>query len=144
MKMPEDLPAPPPGEELRDEFGYDALQRGAKNAVIEMVNARVEGVISSASFAYREGLTRITADNRKELSNITQTAAPTINNGVIVRMDKDSTWYVTGTSYLTSLELERTSLIFGTQGRKVRMTVDGVETPVAPGKYVGKIVLELV
>jgi hypothetical protein len=144
MKMPEDLPAPPPGEELRDEFGYDALQRGAKNAVIEMVNARVEGVISSASFAYREGLTRITADNRKELSNITQTAAPTINNGVIVRMDKDSTWYVTGTSYLTSLELERTSLIFGTQGRKVRMTVDGVETPIAPGKYVGKIVLELV
>ena len=137
------MPPMPAGEEMRDEFNYDKLQRGAKNVVVSLKNTRLEGVISSASFAYREGLTEITAANRCELSNITQSAAPTVNNGVLVRLDKDSTWYVTGTSYITSLELERTSLIYGKGGKRVAMTVDGVETPIQPGKYTGKIVLTL-
>lgn len=143
MEMPDDLPAPPPGEEMRDEFTYDRLQRGAKNAVIEMINARVEGVISSASFAYREGLTRINSANRTELGNITQKAAPTINNGMIVKIDTNSTWYVTGTSYITSLEIGEHGLIRGFDNKKVVMTVDGVKTEIAPGCYTGKIVLDL-
>ena len=122
----------------------DSGQRGAKNVVVEMKRSRVEGVISSASFSYREGLTEITAANRTELSNITQKAAPTVNNGVIVRMDKDSTWYVTGTSYLTSLELAETSLIRGKGEKRVVMTVDGAETPLVQGRrYTGRIVLSL-
>lgn len=146
--MPKDgLPPtdePPGTAETRDEYTYDSLQRGAKNVVVEMKRSRVEGVISSASFAYREGLTEITAANRTELSNITQKAAPTVNNGVIVRMDKDSTWYVTGTSYLTSLELAEASLIRGKGGKRVVMTVDGAETPIVQGRrYTGRIVLTL-
>lgn len=40
-----------------------------------------------------------------ELGNITQSAAPTINNGVCVSLDKDSVWTVTGRSYITALTL---------------------------------------
>ncbi len=146
-KMPEGVGSPMDLIEegaIRDEYTYDRLQRGAKNVLIDMKRARVDGVISSASFAYREGLTEITAANRTELNNITQKAAPTINNGVIVHMDKDSTWCVTGTCYLTELALERTSLILGKGGRRVVMTVDGAETPIAQdSRYTGKIVLTL-
>ena len=57
---------------------------------------------------------------------------------------EDSTWYVTGTSYLTSLELAETSLIRGKGGKQVVMTVDGAETPLVQGcRYTGRIVLTL-
>ena len=42
--------------------------------------------------SYREGVTRIDQFNRLELSNITQAAAPTVNNGVLVRLDRYSSW----------------------------------------------------
>ena len=146
---PEDAPAPEPVPEstdraaVRDEFTYDAYLRGAKNMLVEMKNARVEGVISSALEAHREGITRIEASNRLDMSNITQTAAPTVNNGVIVKMDAFSTWLVTGTSYLTALELQESSILRGYNGKRLVMTVDGAQTPIAAGSYQGKIVLSL-
>lgn len=122
---------------------HDAELRGPKNLLVEMKDARVEGVISAAEQAYREGVTRIDQYNRLELSNVTQTAAPTVNNGVLVRLDRFSTWLVTGTSYITSLDLAPNAILKGAGGRKLVMTVDGVETAVAPGHYEGKIVLSL-
>ncbi len=134
----------PEGVEVRDEWNYDQKERGAKNLLINMKASRVEGIISSAEAAYREGLTVIDESNRLELGNIKQTAAPTVNNGVILHMDKESSWYLTGTSYLTKLTLEKNALIMPYGGRKVKMTVDGVETMIQPGSYRGKIVLSLV
>ena len=134
----------PEGVEVRDEWNYDQKERGAKNLLINMKASRVEGIISSAEAAYREGLTVIDESNRLELGNIKQTAAPTVNNGVILHMDKESSWYLTGTSYLTKLTLEKNALIMPYGGRKVKMTVDGVETMIQPGSYTGKIVLSLV
>ena len=100
-------------------------------------------MISSATQAYREGLNLITEKNREELSNVTQTAAPTINNGVVLSLDQDSVWTVTGTSYLTALTLEEGAKVTGVDGRPLTMLVDGAETPIAPGTYTGKIALLL-
>ena len=66
-----------------------------------------------------------------------------MNNGVLVHLDRYSTWLVTGTSYVTELELAPNAILKGAGGRKLVMTVDGVETPVAPGRYQGEIVLTL-
>lgn len=52
--------------------------RGPKNLGLNLVNTKIEGVISSADQKYRDGLTLIQEDNRMELGNITQSAAPTI------------------------------------------------------------------
>ena len=141
-----ELPPEPESTEraaVRDEYHYDDEQRGAKNLLVEMKSAHVEGIISSASESHREGITQITPDNRCEMGVVTQKAQPTVNNGVIVRMDRYSTWLVTGTSYITSLSLEDTSILKGYGGRKLVMTVDGKEVPAAPGTYTGKIVLSL-
>lgn len=134
-----------PGADHPDpHMGHDKDLRGPKNMLIELKNTRVEGIISSAAQSYREGVKVINQANRLELSNITQTAAPTVNNGVIVRMDRFSSWLVTGTSYITALELGENAIVKGAYGKKLVMTVDGVETPVEWGhSYYGKIVLSL-
>ena len=134
-----------PGADHPDpHMGHDKDLRGPKNMLIELKNTRVEGIISSAAQSYREGVKVINQANRLELSNITQTAAPTVNNGVIVRMDRFSSWLVTGTSYITALELGENAIVKGAHGKKLVMTVDGVETPVEWGhSYYGKIVLSL-
>ena len=138
------LDGPPQGQDHPNpHVDHDAELRGPKNLLVEMKDARVEGVISAAEQAYREGVTRIDQYNRLELSNVTQTAAPTVNNGVLVRLDRNSSWLVTGTSYITSLDLAPNAILKGAGGRKLVMTVDGVETAVAPGHYEGKIVLSL-
>ena len=133
----------PEGIEVRDEWNYDQKERGAKNLLIRMKASRVEGVISSAEASYREGLEIIDESNRLELGNIRQKAAPTVNNGVMLHMDKDSSWYVRGKSYLTELMLEEHALILPYGGKRVKMTVDGEERKILPGLYRGKIVLSL-
>jgi hypothetical protein len=115
--------------------------RGPKNLGVNLTATSLTGQISSATQSYREGLTVITANNRLEMSNITQQAAPTVNNGVVVSLDKDSAWMVTDTSYLTSLTLAEGAQVLAAEGKSLTMTVDGVPTPVAAGSYTGKIVL---
>ena len=115
--------------------------RGAINLGVNLVNTSVTGVISSADQKYREGLGMITFQNRDELSNVTQSAARPVNNGVVVTLDANSQWLVTGTSYVTSLTLAEGAKLAAAEGGKLTMTVDGVETPVAPGTYTGVIEL---
>ena len=131
-----DPPLPHGDFTLRGFMGDDLM--GAKNMDVKLVNAKVTGIISSASFAYKEGLTQITPENREELSNITQTAAKPINNGAILSVDGKSAWVVTGMSYLTKLVVENGAIITGANG-PVRMTVDGIETELKPGTYTGVI-----
>lgn len=118
-------------------------QQGVKNLDLKFSNARVEGVISAAAAAYKEGITVIDISNCEELSAVTQTAREPVNNGVIVSFDKNCVWKVTGTSYLTSLSIEQGAVIKATEEKNLAMTVDGVETAIAPGSYTGKIVLKI-
>lgn len=131
MPMPED--APPVHHE------HDADLRGAKNMLIRLKNTRLEGRVSSASFAYREGLTVIDQFSRRELSNITQAPAPAINNGAVLHLDRDSTWIVTGLCRLSGLSLESGALVRPTAGKTLRMTVDGMEASISAGSFLGDI-----
>ena len=142
MKMFE---LPPEGEELPP-MGPPARHngddlRGPKNLGLNLVSTKIEGIISSADQKYRDGLTVILEDNRMELGNITQTAAPTINNGVCVSLDKDSAWTVTDTSYITALTLAEGAVVAAPAGKKLAVTVDGEATELKAGSYAGKIVL---
>ena len=116
---------------------------GAKNMEVTVENATVNGIISSADYAYREGVTQITRENCEELSNITQTPAPAINNGTIVHLGDKAVWNVTGTSYLTRLDIAPGAALKASSGA-LRLTVNGAEQPLHPGVYTGQIVLELV
>lgn len=114
-----------------------------KNMGITMHNTTVTGAISSATQKYRDGLTLIDESNRLEMANITQTPAPTVNNGVVVTLDETSAWIVTDTSYITALTLEKGAKIAAAPGKTLNMLVDGVATEIVPGAYQGTIVLEV-
>ena len=75
------------------------------------------------------------------LGGLTNTPAPTVNNGVIVSLDRTSRWTVTGTSYITALELAPGAVIEAAAGKALTATLDGTEIALAPGRYAGKIVL---
>lgn len=133
---PDGLPAPEVNPMFKD-------NRTPKNLELNLTNTRITGVISSALQFYREGVTEITYKNRMELSNVTQTASPTVNNGVILSLDGSSSWTVTDTSYITALTLAPGAAVSAPAGKALTMTVDGAATPIAPGTYTGKIVLTL-
>lgn len=112
-----------------------------KNLGLTLVDTTITGVISSATQHYREGLTLIDESNRREMSNITQKAAPTVNNGVIVSLDRTSRWIVTGTSYITALELAPGAVVDAPEGKTLKVTLDGKAIDLAPGRFSGKLVL---
>lgn len=112
-----------------------------KNLGLTLVDTTITGIISSATQHYREGLTLIDESNRREMSNITQKAAPTVNNGVIVSLDHTSRWTVTGTSYITALELAPGAVVDAPEGKTLRVTLDGKAIDLAPGRFAGKLVL---
>ena len=137
-----DAPVPEGAKDPKREIEYDKVLRGPKNLALNLKNTRLEGAISSASQAYREGLEWIDEYSRMELSNVTQKAAPTINNGVIVTLDNDSSWIITETCYLTGLYIGAHALLKPLEGHSVTLTVDGKETELCQGgNYSGKIVL---
>ena len=129
-------------EPVRARHNGDDL-RGPKNMGVNLKGSQITGIISSAGQAYREGLTRIDESNREELANVTQWAAPTVNNGVVVSLDSGSAWTLTGTCYITGLTLADGAVLKAAGGKRLSMTVDGVETPVQSGAYIGKIVLSV-
>lgn len=126
----EDMPMPPD-------------HRGPKNLGLSLKNTRVTGVISSAGQAYRDGLTRITEENRLEISNVRQWAQAPVNNGVCLTLDGTSAWIVTGDSWITALTLEDGAVLAAPEGKTLVMTVNGTETPVASGVYTGVIHLSV-
>lgn len=116
---------------------------GPRNLGVNLRNAVYSGAISSAVQAYRDGIDAIEPHNYFDLSNVKQTAAMPVNNGVVVTLDKDSVWTVTGTSYLTALTIENGAQIKGAGGKRLCMTVDGAEIALLPGRYEGKIMISL-
>jgi hypothetical protein len=63
-------------------------------------------------------------------------------NGATVLL-KNSKWIVNKTSYLTGLSIASGSEVTAAKGYNIAMTVDGVATPISPGAYKGKIVLNV-
>lgn len=129
---------PPAGMETNPE-----AQQGVKNLDLKFARAKVKGIISAATAAYKNGVTVIGVGNNREISAITQTAREAVNNGVILSLDKDCVWTVAGTSYLTSLTVAKGAVIKAPEGKALTMTIDGVKQAIAPGHYAGKIVMTI-
>ena len=115
-----------------------------KNLTLNLKNTKLEGIVSSATQHYREGLKFLEETIREELSNVTQTPAPTVNNGVLVSLDEKSVWTVTGDSYITSLTLAEGAVVTAPSGKKLAVTVDGQPTQLAAGTVTGKIHIAVV
>ncbi len=115
-----------------------------KNLALNLKNTKLEGVVSSATQHYREGLKFLEETIREELSNVTQTPAPTVNNGVLVSLDEKSIWTVTGDSYITSLTLAEGAAVKAPEGKKLEITVDGKAAQLAAGTITGKIHIAVV
>lgn len=78
----------------------------------------------------------IVSKDATALGGLTNTPAPTVNNGVWVKLEQGSNWTPVGQSYLTRLEVEAGSVIRG------KVTVDGQEIVPEAGKvYTGAIVV---
>lgn len=78
----------------------------------------------------------IIGKNATYLGGLTNTASPTVNNGVWVSLANGSVWTPVGTSYLTRLEVSGDSKINGT------VTLDGAAIVPEAGKvYTGAIVV---
>lgn len=129
----EDFAPPPlPVETAPQRHNGDDL-KGAKNLIVKLDNANLKGHISSARAEYAPGITNINEFNREELSNITQSTAPTVNNGVIVRLVNGAVWTVPGSCWLTALEIEAGSAVKALDPSKLRVSVDGEEIPFRNG-----------
>ena len=77
----------------------------------------------------------IIAKNATDLGGLNCAPAPTVNNGVWVKLEQ-STWQPEGRNYLTRLEVDGASKILG------KVTVNGTVTVPEAGKvYTGKIVV---
>ena len=113
----------------------------SKNLVLNFKNAKVTGVITSS--AAKHAIGTITAADYKYLGEVTNTPEAAINNGVVVSLDKNSKWVVTGDSYLTSLTLERGAVITAPAGYKVTLLLGGHQRLFKAGTYLGKIVLKV-
>ncbi|NTV91122.1 MAG: hypothetical protein HGA22_12305, partial [Clostridiales bacterium] len=64
-------------------------------------------------------------------------------HGVKLTLDAASAWYVTGTSSLVELTVEKGSAISAPEGKTVTMTVDGKATEIKAGTYKGTIVISV-
>lgn len=115
-----------------------------KNLALNLRNTKLEGIVSSATQHYRDGLRFLEETIREELSNVTQTPAPTVNNGVLVSLDENSVWTVSGDSYITSLTLAQGATVKAPEGKQLEVTVDGKAAELAAGTITGKIHIAVV
>ena len=131
---------------LKGDF-YNALtSQSAMNLTFE--KATVTGAICTAKGEHGVGPhgEKLVMQDSSELyyligdekETCAQTEGP---HGATVTLKSGSRWTVTKTSYLTGLTFGADSSITVPEGSTVTMTVDGVNKPVVPGSYQGKIVL---
>ena len=63
--------------------------------------------------------------------------------GLKLSLTNGSTWTADRDSFLTELVIDETSSITAADGAQAVMTVNGEETPIAPGEYTGEIVIRI-
>ena len=127
---------------------YNAVWEHYQALDVTFDNASITGVISSAWANHVDadgvpvpGGTHILADSSLDchlgFGRLKNTAAPAVNNPIYLTLENGAVWNVTGTSYLSKLELDRTCTVSGT------VTVDGEAVDVsAGGAWEGEIVVE--
>ncbi|WP_043662504.1 hypothetical protein [Streptomyces xylophagus] len=131
--------------DLKGDF-YNSVRGGGnanlqgQNLVLSFTDSRIEGTISASTTKHR--VSTITVTEYREISEVTNTPAPAVNNGVIVTLGAGSTWTVTSTSYLSTLTLAADAKVRAPHGKTVTLTVDGTTTALTPGTtYTGALTL---
>jgi hypothetical protein len=117
------------------------LTSNSKNLCLTFDNSKITGIISASTATHAKA--SITEADYKLLGTVTNTPGPAVNNGVVVVLKNKATWMVTGDAYLTSLTIGADCSVAAEGSMTLIMTVDGVDTPLAPGTYKGKIVLSV-
>jgi hypothetical protein len=112
-----------------------------KNLILNFEKSNVTGLITSSTA--RHAKDTLTSADVLLVSEVKNTPGAAINNGVVVSLD-NSTWTVTGTSYLTSLKIGDGSSVVAPKGRKLVFTVDGAKKQIKPGTYTGAIILDVI
>jgi len=111
-----------------------------RNLVLHLEDADLIGVVTASTAKHTQST--ITSKDYRLLGVVANTPSSVVNNGVIVSLTDRATWTVTGTSYLSSLTVEKGSQIAAPKGKKVTLTVDGVVTKLVAGTtYTGDVVL---
>ncbi len=119
--------------------GTTASTSTSMNLCLTFDSSHITGIISACTA--RHAKTTITAADYKLLGTVTNTPAPAVNNGVVVVLMNNANWTVTGDSYVSSLTIGEGCAVSAASGKTLVMTVNGVETPIAPGVYTGNIAL---
>ncbi len=107
------------------------------NLILSLKKVDLTGRITASTV--KHSVKTITADNRRQLGMVKNTASAVVNNGVIVTLDAETAWTVTGNCYLSSLTIAEGAVIRPVEGKNLTMTVDGVQMEIAPGHYAGDI-----
>lgn len=127
---------------------YNA-RTGSQNLVLHFSNCDVRGIISSGSTRHRVDIIRkgmkitdadyvqdgVRCGNRNHLGRVDASASATVNNGVIVYLEKGSGWKVRGTSYVAKLVVAPGSRVEGVI--TAASTIKGADGSVS---YVGAVV----
>jgi hypothetical protein len=105
---------------------YNARTAG-QNLVLNFSNSKVDGIISSGTTTHKvniilKSMKKTDADyekdgvkygNRNNLGKVNTSPSRTVNNGVIVHLDKGSVWKVKDTSYVSKLVVSANSKVEG-------------------------------
>ncbi|WP_199854597.1 hypothetical protein [Streptomyces dioscori] len=125
---------------------YNAVRGGGnaglqgQNLVLDFTRTTLKGVISATTTQHR--VPTLTIAEYREISEVTNTVSPVVNNGVVVTLGSGSSWTVTGTSHLSALTLAADATVRAPRGKAVTLTVDGTPTAIEAGhSYTGALTL---
>ena len=133
---------------LKGDFVNALTDKSSLNVKLE--HASLTGAVTTATYVHALGhngeklVMQDSTDLYYLIGEVNETYAPTKEaHGATVTLDGTSSWTVDKTSYLTGLTVASGAKVSAPNGKKLTMTVDGAEKPIAPGDYKGKIVLQV-
>lgn len=148
MEMPpadgDQPPMMPPGDDgdfTPPMFESEPSTKYPINLAVTLERVNYSGVISAATC--RHNVEKISRENLIELGQVTNTPAPVVNNGAIVRLLDGTVWTVTGDCFLSALHIDDSAVLQGANGRALSLTVNGEPRNIACGKFYGDIRLTL-
>ncbi len=122
---------------------YNSVFGAPQNLSVTLESVKYSGAVTTGAqyhIGYQSG-DKIYPDKALDLGNVGVIAQGGFNNGLILKLTGDTVWTVTGTSYLTRLEITEGASVAASEGKKLICTVNGVETALKVGSYTGEIVI---
>jgi hypothetical protein len=119
--------------------------RPAQGDMIVMLDkATLTGAITTAVARPSTGIAPTEA-TRRLIGDVVNIYGPSseVTNGAQVTVGSGSIWSVAQTSYLTRLAIADGGTINAAAGSRVTLQVDGIDQPLRPGSYKGRIVLRV-